>query len=386
VRSAVGCGFALACAACGFQSSVSPPIDAAIDAPPPVPPWWDDAYPHRRQLTVTTGAVHPDKGYVGYTVRLPSFNATNLTGLTERCDDLRVVAWDGTQWTELARHLVGCGTPTADLRFALPIELEDGVTYRNAYVYYGNPNAGPPAPADGTAVYLWWDPAAQDRSADYVHGRMDPWIITGFDDSLRWDSQGHYTYDTGDDRQSSYRRAVEERDVFIEVSLFHTGCYVHNMQTGVCARGVIASGSGETEEAEHYYCTSRGQNPECDDTDQAIYDGDIIESDNELIALNNPLDPPPIVPRQWRKQALGVFGINPTQLRFWDADEAWPGLATPPPGALVVMGNDETDHEDRGFAGIMTAQDKANLRDLVIRRYVEPEPKVVLEAEQTLRR
>jgi hypothetical protein len=380
VRSGLGYSLVFGLvAACGFRS----PPGLPGDDDPLAPPWWDASFAHRRALTVTTGPLHPDKGYAGYTVRLASFDSHALAGLTTSCDDLRVAAWDGAQWTELARHLIGCGTGAADLRFALPAEIADGATYRDAYLYYGNPAAGPPAAADGTAVYRWWDPGTRDRRADYVHGRMDAWLATGYDDSLGWDGQGYYTYDTGDDSQSSYRRAVDERDVLVEVSLFHTGCYSYNMQTGVCARGIVLSGSGGSEQSNHYYCTSRAQNPNCADNDQARYDGDIVETDNEILAVNNPIDPPPIVPSQWRKQALGVFGIHPTQLRFWDADAAWPALASPPPGALLTTGTHTTDYVGRGFAGIMTAQDKANLRDLVIRRYVEPEPTVTLGNEQT---
>jgi hypothetical protein len=341
------------------------------------PPWWDAAYGARRPLIVTPGAVRPDKGYAGYTVRFEGA----VMGAREDCGDVRVVTWDGAAWTERARHLAGCGA-AGDVRFALPDDIADGAAYRGAYLYYGNLQPEAPRAADGTAVYLWWDPATRDRGADYVHGRMDNWLVEGYDDSLRWDGAGFYKYDTGDDRQSSYRRAVDERDVLVEVSTFHTGCYPINMQTGVCARGVILSGSGASELANHYYCTSRAQNPSCANTDEGIYDGDIVKTDNEILAYNNPINPPPIKVNQWRKQALGVFGVNPTALRFWDADEAWPALATPPAAALLAKGEDADDYEGRGFAGVMTGQDKAQLRDLVIRRYVEPEPVVTAGDEQ----
>jgi hypothetical protein len=46
-----------------------------------------------------------------------------------------------------------------------------------------------------------------------------------------------------------------------------------------------------------------------------VYDGDIAKTDNEVLALDNPIDPPPIVPSQWRKQALGGFGVHPHRRR-----------------------------------------------------------------------
>jgi hypothetical protein len=155
------------------------------------------------------------------------------------------------------------------------------------------------------------------------------------------------------------------------------------MQSGVCARVQIASGTGATESADHYYCTSRGQNPLCNDSDQDIYDGDIVKSDNEVIALQGKNDPPAIALNQWRKQALAVFGAGPTHLRFWDADTGWPALAAPPETALQATGDDATgDHQGRGAAAVMLTQDIGRFRNLVIRRYVEPEPAAALLDEE----
>jgi len=385
VRSA--CSW-LALAGCGFSASLgnAPPADAPPSDVPPARSWWDPAYAHRQRIVVTTGAVRPDKGYAGYTVGV-AVKAVLVPDLQPDCDDLRVAVVDGETWTEVPRHLLGCGTAELAVRFKLPVDIADTTAWRDAYLYYGNATATAPASAVGEAVYAWWDDAAADRAADYARGRMDPWLATGHDNSLAWNAAGHYTYDTGDDAQSSYRRAVDERDVLVEAEWFHTGCYQINMQSGVCARGVIASGTGGSEQADHYYCTSRAQNPSCADTDQGIYDGDIVKTDNEIIALQGMTDPPAIVPNQWRKQALAVFGAAPTQLRFWDADASWPALAMPPATALQASGSDGSgDHVQRGFAGIMTAQDIAQVRGVVIRRYVEPEPTTGLEAEESLQR
>ena len=378
----------LALAACRFSGPGVASDGAPGDDPAPPSGWWDPAYPHRRRLAVTAGDVRPDQGYAGYTVRLGPFDPaaapTPLTGLTGGCDDLRVVAFDGVDWTERPRHLLGCGTAELDLRFALPVDLADGATWRDAYVYYGRGDAAAPPPATGTAVYRWWDDGVTNRSTDYVHGRMDAWLGTGHRDSLAWDAAGAYTFDTGDDAQESLRRAVDERDVLVEAEWRHSGCYTNNMQTSVCARVVIESGTGGAEQANHYYCTSRGQNPMCNNADQGIYDGDIVKTDNEIIALQGLTDPPALVANQWRKQALAVFGAGPTHLRFWDADASWPGLATPPEAAIQARGDDATgDYTQRGAAGVMIVQDIGRVRNLVIRRYVEPEPVVELLDEET---
>ena len=369
----------LALTACGFASPKSSTSGGGEDTP-----WWDDAYRHRRRLEVTTHDVRPDQGYAGYTVRLAPLDPSALTGLGASCDDLRVVAFDGERWLERPRHLLGCGTAAADLRFALPVDVADGATWREAHLYYDR--EAPPAPpaAAEAAVYLWWDDASTNREAAYARGRMDPWQATGHRDSIAWDAAGVYRFDTGNDAQESLRRAVDERDVLVEAEWRHTGCYDVNMQSGVCARVLIASGTGAMETANHYYCTSRGQHPDCSDDDQAKYDGDIVKTDNEIIALQGEVDPPPFVEDQWRKQALAVFGADPTHLRFWDADASWPALAAPPEAARQASGEDMTaSHPERGAAGVMISQDIGRLRNFVIRRYVEPEPTVgLLEEEQ----
>ncbi len=364
---------------CSFSSpSIDRPEAGAADAS-----WWDPAYRHRRRLEVTAGAVRPEGGYAGYTARLAPFDPSALTGLRASCDDLRVVAFDGERWLERPRHLLGCGTGAADLRFALPVDLAGGEPWREAFLYYDRKDPPAPPAVTGTAVYLWWDDGGADLAAAYARGRMDAWQATGHRDSIAWDPAGGYRFDTGDDGQDSLRRAVDERDVLVEAEWMHTGCYSVNMQSSVCARVRIASGTGPTETADHYYCTSRAQNPMCSDGDQAIYDGDVVKTDNEVIALQGQGDPPPIVVGQWRKQALAVFGAGPTQLRFWDADASWPGLATPPADALQATGEDaDGDHQERGAAGVMLTQDIGRFRNLTVRRYVEPEPAVALLDEE----
>lgn len=371
-------------AACSFRPGpyigADDDIDASVDTQVDMavvgvdPPWWDTQWGRRRRVVVTTGPTQPDKGYDGYTVRLTGVDFSRGTG----CDDLRVVVWTDPTWTVLPHHAATC----SDVRFALPAAIADSTQWRDAFVYYDNPAASAPAALAVDDVYRFWDPATTNRSASYARGRMDPWLATGHNETLAYNAAGYYTYDTGDNAQASYRIAVDERDVYVEAEWFHTGCYTFNMQSSVCARGIILSGTGASEQADHYYCTTRAQNPMCSDTDQGIYDGDIVKTDNEIIALQGLVDPPPLVASQWRKQALAVFGAGPTNLRFWDADASWSELAVPPAAALQATGTDASDYQGRGFAGIMNAQDIGRFRGLVIRRYVEPEPVVTTESEE----
>ncbi|MEE4161725.1 MAG: hypothetical protein V2I25_04395, partial [Woeseiaceae bacterium] len=84
--------------------------------------WWDTAYPNRFEVAVETGAVSPDKGYDGYTARIPALDTAALVAagtMLPDCSDLRIVYYDGLAWTELPRHVIDCDSPTTDIRFML---------------------------------------------------------------------------------------------------------------------------------------------------------------------------------------------------------------------------------------------------------------------------
>jgi hypothetical protein len=77
--------------------------------------------------------------------------------LLANCTDLRLVYFDGTANHELDRIVNGCGTPQAEVWFALQRPLGAGAQDDSAYyVYYGNPGAGL-APSNGMNVFLFYE-------------------------------------------------------------------------------------------------------------------------------------------------------------------------------------------------------------------------------------
>jgi hypothetical protein len=341
--------------------------------------WWNTNYSNRQQLLITTGSTAPDKGYEDYTVRLAALDTQALIAggqMQSDCDDLRVVYYDGSSWSEVVRHVVNCNSATTEIRFMLQADIADDTTDNAYFIYYGYPGAGAPTSVSTTNVYLWYDDASINRSGSYVHGRIDAWHGTGWDDSLAWNPAGYYTYANGDNYSSGYRREVDERDVLIEAEFYHTGCYPVNMTTGVMVRGIIDSGSGGSEDSEHYYASNRGHQAACGSG--YSHDGDIFKEFRTTTAVDG-ADPPAITANQWRKQALAAFGGATTNLRFWDNDSGWSSMGWPDAGSLHASGTDSS-YTGRGFAAVMTAQDQARVRNIVIRRYVEDEPAVALGA------
>ena len=107
--------------------------------------WWDPAYGARFNIEVATGTNVPDKGYVGYTVRIGALDTQSLIAagdMQSDCDDLRILFYDGLGWQELPRHVLGCGTASTDVRFALAADIPASDDDDNYYLYYGNAAAG----------------------------------------------------------------------------------------------------------------------------------------------------------------------------------------------------------------------------------------------------
>jgi uncharacterized repeat protein (TIGR01451 family) len=346
--------------------------------------WWDTAYAARFEIDVATGANVPDKGYAGYTARVATLDTQALIAagnMQADCSDLRTTYYNGISWQELPRHVINCNTASTDIRFALVLDVAASSNDDNYYVYYNNPSPAALPAMTTTNVYLWYDDASIDRSGSYIRGRIDAWHGTGWDNSLAWNAAGYYTYDTGNDTTSGYRRAVDERDIYVEAEFFHTGCYPENITTGLLGRGIIAAGTGGSEDSDHYYATNRGEYPGCTLGGYAE-DGDIVSGFRTTTVIDGP-NPSSVVPNVWRRQGLAVWLINPTNASYFDENLStnWAAPGYPSGANLHVTGNDAVDDEGRGFAGIMTAQDQARVRNILMRRYIDPEPVLALTSQ-----
>ena len=158
------------------------------------------------------------------------------------------------------------------------------------------------------------------------------------------------------------------------------------MTSGVLTRGIINNGTLGSEGSNHYYASVRAQFPfGCSQPGGYNNDGDIIKDQRTngpgVVAGPNP---PAMAPNVWRRQGLASWLTSPTNLSFWDEDNtaAWAALGYPNAGNLQVNGTDNNnENPGRGFAAIMTAQDNGRVREILMRRYIDPEPVLVLTAE-----
>lgn len=334
--------------------------------------WWNSAYRYRQQITVETGGDSPVNGYDGYTVRSISLNTNELvtSGKTQSdCDDIRIVYDNGSSLQELDRHIVNCGATQTDIRFQLQSDILADASDSNYYLYYGNTIAESP-PESLDQVYLWYDSAGVGSLGNYVLGRADAWHGTGYS-PWSYNLSGYYAVDTGDNFTGSMRIPILEQDAYIEAEFYHTGCYENNMTSGLLAR-YVGSGSGGSENSSQYYATNRGENPTCGGGYGE--DGDIVKGDRTATVVNG-INPVPISTFQWRKQAFAVWGAENTNLTFWDVnDTASFGNAGWSSVSANTVGVDTNGIAASGQWGIIAAQDAVRVRNILLRRYTNPEP------------
>lgn len=326
----------------------------------------------RRRLQVETGSVTPELGWAGYTVRVIGLDTEDWIRrrlLSQDCRELRVRAGA----VELPRHLTGCGTRGAELRFMLP-GLDPAA---ELWLEYGATATLLPPVMTSTNVYLYYDDASVDRSAALLRGRFDNWY-TGYVDALRFEAQS-YAYDTTDDSMASYRFGLSERDVYVEAEFNHRACYPTNMVTGLVARASIPAAEPAAEVSDRYYAGTRRAQAGCTPypNDASIVRG---SRDGLVVSYEGPT-PASVEPLRWRKQGLAVFGGAETHLAYWDEDQPWPAPGWPSV-APRSSGTDPDGILRPGDVGIVTAQDSGSLRNILVRRFVLPEPKISVGPEE----
>lgn len=358
--------------------------------------WWDVDWRLRDEITVTVGANDPDRGYDGYTARISGYDTAQLITdgkLQSDCDDLRILYWDGSSYSELGRHVIGCNTASTDIRFQLQADITTSGSDDNYYIFYNNPNADTAAndgvELDTTNVYLWYDDATSDRTGSYNEGRGDAWHGSGTAPAFGYDATNdRYTFDTGDNFTGTFRTletgagvTQDERDVYIEAVWQHTGCYNNNISSGLIVRGIS---TGSPESSSHYYATNRGEYPGCGNP--YSQDGDIVKDGRTTTAVNgsNPGDVPTSTDI---RRALAAWDVSGTpNLSWWDDDitgNSFAAVGFPGASPLHVNGTDGSNtNNSRGYAGVLVAQDAGSITEVLIRRYIEPEPTTALDGEE----
>ena len=152
-------------------------LNAYFSALPSAAAWWDGSYGLRQQIAVSAGSSSIPNDYP---VRLQFDHATLVTDTKSLSsgDDLRVVHWNGSTWTELDRALFNDGitssswdSATTTLMFKTVSTISASGEDNGYYLYYDNSGAvSPPTNTPSSRYYIAEDlTETQTSSTTYAN-------------------------------------------------------------------------------------------------------------------------------------------------------------------------------------------------------------------------
>jgi hypothetical protein len=120
--------------------------------------WWNNNYLIRQQITITAGAAAVPSGY---SVSIAFNHASLVSGGKSLAsgDDIRIVYWNGSGWTELDRALQegsSWNNASTIVWFKTQAAISANTSNDNYYLYYRYPSATNP-PANKSNIYSFWD-------------------------------------------------------------------------------------------------------------------------------------------------------------------------------------------------------------------------------------
>ena len=345
--------------------------------------WWNASWPYRKQLNVTVGANTPYKGYDGYTVQIEVNTESMVSNgiLMSNGSDLRIAYYNGSSMIELDRiNASDFNTSNTEIRFQLQSNITANSTDSNYYLYYGNPSAGNP-PENASNVYIWYDDASTNRLSQYQEGRIDSTCLGGLWGDSFSNGSGNYSFNTGDNNCDSIKPTnITERDIYFEFEEYQTGAHPTNMDSGVVVRWINSgAGAGLSEDSSHFYYYGLA--------DSTFRGGPYGEHDDvraaqrsNVIITQGALGEFPAT--TWTRMGIAVWDVNPTNIKTYFNNESggWGGYYF---NGTHAAGS---DHESAGLFGPWLQQDIGSVRNLLARRYTEPEPNVtIVKTEQILK-
>lgn len=138
------------------------------------PPWWDGDWAFRRRLDVDATVLAEQRYSVPLTIDHAQLVADGFSSASG--DDIRVLRWDGTTWTELDR-ILGEGSAWNAADTTLWFRTTDDIAAGGAGTYwlYHRNGAAPAPPADPEQVWLVTEDFEDGTLGDFVDRTPGAW-------------------------------------------------------------------------------------------------------------------------------------------------------------------------------------------------------------------
>lgn len=333
------------------QKPTPTPTSAPTATPTSWGDWWDPAYAYRRQLTIVPSSEGlPD----GYTLRLAFDHGSLMMDGKARGngEDVRILYKEPAGWVELDRVIdddAGWGREDSAIFFPLQVPLDSKEADGSYYLYYGNSNATAP-PVDPNRVFWYFsDFATSNALADWtsrdVHEGSEWSISKGGLRQTRNGEQNHTDPQINSKLLLTARSTIRDLDVELD----YVGLDNDLTAVGLCTNDESPQG--------FYIAWSRDHWFDADDQDGRV--GYWVDSQhNGFVNISYESENVYEFRARWTSQQIeGSFaGTN----FDWAAGPSSPG----------------------SFCFALNAMEGVFLDNLILRRFVNPEPGISLGSEE----
>ena len=132
--------------------------------------WWNHDYEYRSRISIVNNVASTLGSGYSVCLNIDTASLISVGKMLPSGNDLRILCLNMSSWIELDRHLIDMNTSSTQVWFKTQADIPASGSDNNYYMYYGNPSAVNP-PANKSNVYLLWD--------DFNDGDYDGWTPVG---------------------------------------------------------------------------------------------------------------------------------------------------------------------------------------------------------------
>jgi len=132
--------------------------------------WWNHDYEYRSRISIVNNVASTLGAGYSVCLNIDTVSLVSNGKMLPSGNDLRILCLNMSSWIELDRHIIDMNTSSTQVWFKTQADIPASGSDNNYYMYYGHPSAGT-LPANKSNVYLLWD--------DFNDGDYDGWTPVG---------------------------------------------------------------------------------------------------------------------------------------------------------------------------------------------------------------